>query len=83
MIQAHPEPRKITGWHVVAVFVASFGLIISVNILMAYKAISTFPGLAVKNSYVASQQFDKKRAAQQALRGLWMFIMQMVKCSCR
>lgn len=68
MIQAHPEPRKITGWHVVAVFVASFGLIIAVNILMAYKAISTFPGLEVKNSYIASQQFDKKRAAQQALR---------------
>jgi len=34
---------------------------------MAYFAIDTFPGLDVKNSYVASQTFDDDREAQLAL----------------
>jgi nitrogen fixation protein FixH len=67
MTQSVNGPRKITGWHVLAGFVAAFGVIITVNIVMAYKAISTFPGLEVGNSYVASQQFDKKRQAQESL----------------
>ena len=59
--------REIKGWHVLAFTVAAFGVIIAVNLVMAYKAISTFPGLEVANSYVASQEFDRDRAAQQAL----------------
>ncbi len=35
--------------------------------MLAYKAVSTFPGLEVANSYVASQTFDADRAAQLAL----------------
>lgn len=58
---------EITGRHVLAFTVGAFGLIIGVNVLMAYKAISTFPGLEVENSYVASQEFDSERAAQLAL----------------
>jgi nitrogen fixation protein FixH len=34
---------------------------------MAYHATSGFPGLVVKNSYVASQGWDETRAAQEAL----------------
>jgi len=56
-----------TGRKVLAAFVAAFGVIIGVNLLMAYYAIGTFPGMDVKNSYVASQNFDTERAAQQAL----------------
>lgn len=59
--------REITGKHVLGVTVGAFGLIFAVNFLMAYKAISTFPGLEVENSYVASQDFDKDRIAQEAL----------------
>ena len=59
--------REIKGWHVLAFTVAAFGVIIAVNLLMAYKAISTFPGLEVENSYVASQTFDMERRAQEAL----------------
>lgn len=59
--------RQITGKHVFIGFAAAFGLIIAVNILLAYSAVKTFPGLEVKNSYVASQNFDERRAAQQAL----------------
>lgn len=59
--------REITGRHVLIFTVGAFAVIIGVNFLMAYKAISTFPGLEVKNSYVASQQFDTNRVAQDAL----------------
>lgn len=64
---AEAEGREIKGWHVLAFTVAAFGVIIAVNLLMAYKAISTFPGLEVENSYVASQTFDTDRRAQLAL----------------
>lgn len=59
--------RKITGTHVLIGFVSAFGLIIAVNFYMAYNAVSTFPGLEVKNTYVASQEFDAKKEAQLAL----------------
>jgi nitrogen fixation protein FixH len=59
--------REVTGPKVLAISLASFGLIITVNFFMAYKAISTFPGLEVDNSYVASQTFDADRTAQIAL----------------
>ncbi len=59
--------REFTGRHMLFVVVGAFGLIIVVNLFMAYRAVSTFPGLEVKNSYVASQSFDKDRAAQRAL----------------
>lgn len=58
---------EIKGWHVGGFMVGAFGLIIGVNVLMAYKAVSTFPGLEVENSYVASQEFDVERKAQLAL----------------
>lgn len=58
---------ELTGRKVLAITVSAFGVIIAVNLLLAYKAISTFPGLEVPNSYVASQTFDADRAAQQAL----------------
>ncbi|MBY6091298.1 FixH family protein [Pseudooceanicola sp. 502str34] len=58
---------RLKGWHVLAGFVGAFGIIITVNVVMATQAIRTFPGLEVKNSYVASQQFDDRRAAQEAL----------------
>jgi len=58
---------EIKGWHVAAGFCTAFGIIISVNLTLAYNAVHTFPGLEVSNSYVASQSFDKNRAAQLAL----------------
>lgn len=59
--------KKLTGRHVAMIFGGAFTIIISVNLTLAYNAVSTFPGLEVKNSYVASQSFDKNRNAQQAL----------------
>ena len=59
--------RRITGYHVLFGFVAAFGVIITVNLLLAYNAVKTFPGLEVKNTYVASQQFNTRKAEQVAL----------------
>jgi nitrogen fixation protein FixH len=59
--------REITGKKVLITTVATFGLVIGVNVFLAYSAISTFPGLEVDNSYVASQSFDADRKAQMAL----------------
>jgi nitrogen fixation protein FixH len=59
--------KQLTGRHVLMIFCGAFGVIIGVNLLLAWSAVSTFPGLEVKNSYVASQQFDARKAAQEAL----------------
>ncbi|MDO9525632.1 MAG: FixH family protein [Gemmobacter sp.] len=59
--------RELTGGKVLAITVAFFGVIITVNLVMATQAIRTFPGIEVKNSYVASQTFDLERKAQEAL----------------
>lgn len=59
--------RELTGRHVLMITLAAFGTIIAVNLFMAFKAVGTFPGLEVRNSYVASQNFDRERNAQAAL----------------
>ena len=58
---------ELKGRHVALMFVTGFSIIIAVNVTMATNAVRTFPGLEVKNSYVASQSFDARRAAQAAL----------------
>ena len=62
--------KPLTGWHVLAMLVAFFSVIIGVNLTMAWLANSTWSGLVVANGYVASQSFDKdlaKARAQEAL----------------
>jgi nitrogen fixation protein FixH len=49
-------------------FCMAFGVIITVNLTLAFQAVRTFPGLEVANSYVASQSFDVDRTAQIALK---------------
>ena len=58
---------RITGWHVFGFMALGFSIIIAVNLTLAFNAVRTFPGLEVKNSYVASQAFDRNRYAQEAL----------------
>ncbi|MBM7068777.1 FixH family protein [Actibacterium sp. 188UL27-1] len=59
--------KPLTGWKVFAMFAAGFGIIIAVNLTLAFQAVATFPGLETKNSYVASQKFQADRAAQDNL----------------
>lgn len=58
---------ELTGKHVFAITASAFAVIIGVNVLLAVKAVSTFPGLEVDNSYVASQGFNSRKAAQESL----------------
>lgn len=62
-----PAAKAFTGWHMTAILVAFFGVVISVNFTMARLASSTFGGTVVDNSYVASQHYNDwlKRAAAQ------------------
>jgi nitrogen fixation protein FixH len=60
--------REFTGWHMLGLMVGGFGIIIAVNLTLAWNAIATFPGLEARNSYEVSQSFQADRAAQNALR---------------
>lgn len=63
--------RKFTGWHMLAMMVAFFGVVIAVNITMARIAIGSFGGVVVENSYVATQEFNGwlEQAEQQEALG--------------
>lgn len=67
MNAASPRERRLTGGMVLAIALGAFGVIIAVNLLLAWQAVRTFSGLAVENSYVSSQTFDRDRKAQEAL----------------
>lgn len=51
--------KKFTGRHMALVLAGFFGTIIAVNFTMARYASSTFGGIVVENSYVASQEFNQ------------------------
>ncbi len=59
--------KPLTGRFVFFCFAGAFGAILAANIALAVAAIGSFPGVEVKNGYVASQSFDRERAAQVAL----------------
>lgn len=66
MSKAPLPTKEFKGWHMLAILILFFGTIITVNLTMAYFARTSWTGLVVKNSYVASQEFnettDQKRA---------------------
>jgi nitrogen fixation protein FixH len=60
------DEHPLTGWHMLAIVLAFFGTIVGVNLVMAFAATGTFPGLVVENSYVASQHYDELLAKAHA-----------------
>lgn len=58
--------RPLTGRHVLAIALGAFGVVVAANATLAVLATGGFPGLVVANSYVASQSFDRDRAALAA-----------------
>ncbi|MBI1403396.1 MAG: hypothetical protein GC147_09295 [Porphyrobacter sp.] len=64
------KSSEFTGRHMLAIFVGGFGIVIAVNLFMAFQAVGGFHGVVVENSYVASQNFNAwldKAAAARAL----------------
>lgn len=63
--------KPITGRHVLIAMTAFFGVIVAVNMTMAVFASRSWTGLEVKNSYVASQDYNAKLAIadRQRARG--------------
>ena len=59
--------RELKGSHVLIIALSAFAIIIAANLTMLFSATGTFPGLVVKNSYVASQGWNARTEAQQAL----------------
>lgn len=59
--------KPLTGKKVLAIAGGAFGVIFAVNVAFSIQAVRTFPGLEVDNSFVASQGFDDRRDAQEAL----------------
>ncbi|WP_447761429.1 FixH family protein [Sphingopyxis panaciterrae] len=67
----HSKRKPFTGWHMTAILVAFFSVVMTVNFTMAGLASSSFGGTVVDNSYVASQNYNEwlKRAADQERLG--------------
>lgn len=63
-------PKPFTGRRMLAVMLGFFGVVIGVNAALAIFSSTSWTGLVVKNSYVASQHFNEYLARarrQQAL----------------
>ncbi|MCT2398610.1 FixH family protein [Novosphingobium mangrovi (ex Huang et al. 2023)] len=57
--QNAPRRKPFTGKHMFLILLTGFGVVFGVNFLMAGLATSTFGGVVVENSYVASQHFNR------------------------
>lgn len=57
---------EFTVRHMWLLMIAFFGVILTVNIGMAIVASTSWTGLVVTNTYVASQEFNDKRLAHEA-----------------
>ncbi len=71
MTQSLFRGGPFTGRHMLIIMIAFFAVVIGVNLTLAVFASKSWTGLVVKNSYVASQDFEKNRAehAAQIARG--------------
>ena len=67
-LRARParKPFELRGWHVLAMFVAFFGIVGAVNATMMSLAIRTMSGLDARNGYDESQGYNRRLAAARA-----------------
>jgi len=70
--ESHTVSKQFTGKHMLLIVLGFFGAIIIANAILAYFALGSWTGLVVKNSYVASQNFNKRleRAERQQRLGI-------------
>jgi nitrogen fixation protein FixH len=55
--------KRFTGRHMLAIMIGFFTVVFAANMTMVYFARHSWSGLVVRNSYVASQEFNAKTAA--------------------
>ena len=60
------QPGEFTGRHMWMLTIGFFGVIIAVNVGLAVVSSTSWTGLVVENSYVASQEFEGKRLDHEA-----------------
>lgn len=65
MNQVRTTKGEFTGRHMLLTCCAFFGVIISVNVFMAVSSSTSWTGLVVQNTYVASQEYEDKRIAHE------------------
>lgn len=70
MIESRPAAGVFTGRHMLAIMLGFFAVVIGVNVTLAVVAGSSWTGFVVKNSYVASQEFNEKAAEARAQAAL-------------
>ncbi|ESX64780.1 cytochrome oxidase [Mesorhizobium sp. LSHC420B00] len=70
-MSAHSQKsREFTGRHMLFTILGFFGAVIGVNVTMATLANTSWTGLVVENTYVASQQFNEKAEEGRAQAAL-------------
>ena len=63
MSDAQARKGEFTGRHMLVFTLGFFGIVIAVNVGMAVVSQTSWTGLVVENSYVASPEFEEKRIA--------------------
>ncbi|QND62292.1 FixH family protein [Mesorhizobium huakuii] len=70
-MSANPQKsREFTGRHMLVTILAFFAVVIGVNLTMATLANTSWTGLVVENTYVASQQFNRRAEEWRAQAAL-------------
>lgn len=59
------EPKQLTGKHVFAMISAFFALIIATDLVLVYKAVSTFGGIDTPDAYRKGLAYNENVAAEQ------------------
>ncbi|MBV1916520.1 MAG: FixH family protein [Sphingomonadaceae bacterium] len=70
MTEHSDRTQPFTGKRMAAILIGFFGVVIAVNLTMATLASSTFGGIVVPNSYIASQNFNDWLDEAQSQRAL-------------
>lgn len=61
---------QLKGWHVLALMLGFFGLVIGVNVAFAYFAVRSFPGEEVQSPYQQGLHYNDALAARRAQAAL-------------
>jgi nitrogen fixation protein FixH len=69
-IEIVAAPRRLEGWHVLAMLLVFFGIVFAVNGVFLVKALSTHTGIVAKEPYVKGLQYNARIAAAERQESL-------------